>query len=92
MASGWLCALYRPLGNLLGPDIQAEVTVHVLEHDFKSVISKIEDQPGFALRQRVIQALLFSAINVAKERAIDIRWDALAQLYPPHPPAPGPPR
>ena len=87
----WLRALFAPRGNLLIADILAETTVHVLSTgEHKGIISKFEDTPDQAVRQRLIQALVFTAIDIARERGIGISWDRLASLYPmPAPPPPG---
>lgn len=69
--------------NLLTQEILAEVTVFLMNNgQRKSIISKIEDDANRTLRQQVVQALIFAAIDVAKERAIGINWQGLSQLYP----------
>ena len=89
----WLRSLFAPRGNLLVADILAETTVHVLSSgEHKGIISKFDDTPDQAVRQRLIQALIFTAIDIARERRIGISWDRLAALYPmPVPPAAPPP-
>ena len=89
----WLRMLFAPRGNLLVADILAETTVHVLSSgERKAIISKFEDTPDQRVRQQLIQALVFTAIDIARERGIGISWDRLASLYPmPAPPAPPPP-
>lgn len=75
--------------NLLGPDLLAELTLHLTVDGHRKVIaSKLDEQPGWQTRQQVVQALLFTAIDMAKERGIGINWAGLEQLYPyPKPPA-----
>ena len=83
--------LFAPRGNLLVADILAETTVHVLSSgERKAIISKFEDTPDQRVRQQLVQALVFTAIDIARERGIGISWDRLAALYPmPAPPPPG---
>lgn len=85
-----LARVFTRSGNLLGPDLLAEVTVHLtVEGTRKAIISKLDDEPGFATRQKVVQALLFTAMEMAKERAIGINWQQLHALYPYNPPKEG---
>ena len=89
----WLRSLFAPRGTLLVADILAETTVHVLSSgERKAIISKFEDTPDQRVRQQLVQALVFTAIDIARERGIGISWDRLAALYPmPAPPAAPPP-
>ena len=73
--------------NLLGPDLLGEITIHILPTGgHKIIVSKLEDDPKQELRQRVIQAAIFTAIDLAKERGIAIAWSELEKLYPYKPP------
>lgn len=87
--------LFVPHGNLLVRDIVAEVTLHVMDDgQRKAIVSKFEDTPDHRLRQALVQHLIFTGIDVARERGIGINWEAVARAYPfqpaPPPPAPAP--
>ena len=74
-----------PGGNLLGPDIRAEVTLHVLGGgENKALVSKFEDSAEQKVSQQVIQGLINTAIGIAKERRISINWPGVASLHPPY--------
>lgn len=81
--------------NLLGADLLAEVTLHLTaEGARKAIVSKLDDDTQHDVRQRLIQALIFTAIDLARERAIGINWGEVSKLHPfqgPGPAPPGPP-
>ena len=82
----WLAALFRPQGSLLVQPIEVEVNLYLLgAGQHKAMVSKFEDSPEQGLAQRLIQALIFTAIDVARERHISINWAAVAQRHPPYP-------
>lgn len=92
----WLRALFAPRGSLLVADILAEVTLHIMTTgEFKAITSKYEDSPAQPISQRLVEGLIFTAINIGKERGVFINWANLERQYPfpgPQPPSAAPPR
>ena len=82
----WLKALFMPQDSLLIQTIDVEVNLFLMSSgQHKAMVSKFEDSPEQALAQRLIQALIFTGIDVARERHISINWQAVAQRHPPYP-------
>ena len=87
----FLRRLFAPRGTLLIADILAETTVHVLSSgERKAIISKFEDGPGLPVRQQLVQALIFTAAEVAQQGGIRIDWELVSRVCPQPPVAPQP--
>ena len=92
----FLQRLVIPRGNLLTAEILAEVTLHILgTGEFKAISSKYEDTREKPISQRLVEGLIYTAIQIGKERGVAINWPELQRQHPfapPAPPAPAPPR
>ena len=83
---GFFRSLFRPQNSLLVATIDVEVNLFLMSSgQHKAIVSKFEDTREQAMAQRLIQALIFTGIDVARERHISINWQAVAQRHPPYP-------
>ena len=68
------------VGNLLGPDIIAETRLYITREGHRSFTGKIET---YEQANAIINALLGTAVDLARQSHININWQMLHQAYPP---------